>query len=141
MLMGRPIAMESPVRQCAAACAGLAMNSGNHCRVRIRSCLPLFFYFSYICANFKNEQQMSISTKLNERCGGTCELCNNATATQEYTVSPKTDDAIENQVAICDECLTAIDATDKGMHWRCLEGSIWNPEPAVQTLSYRILQQ
>ena len=82
---------------------------------------------------------MSINVKLNERSSGTCELCSNLPATQEYTVSPKSDDTIEHQVAICDSCLSNITSGDTSDYWRCLEGSIWNPEPAVQALSYRIL--
>ncbi|MCH5716583.1 PhnA domain-containing protein [Niabella hibiscisoli] len=82
---------------------------------------------------------MSINTKLAERSGGTCELCATLTATQEYTVSPKDDSATDNQVAVCDTCLTAIKNEDKSEYWRCLEGSIWSAEPAVQALSYRLL--
>jgi len=83
---------------------------------------------------------MSISQKLKERNGELCELCNSEAATHEYTVSPKNDDSIENQVAICNTCLEAIDSKDASFHWRCLEGSIWSPEPSAQALSYRILQ-
>lgn len=83
---------------------------------------------------------MPISTKLNERCQGTCELCGNAPATKEYTVSPSKDDAIENQVALCDTCFNAIESKADGTYWSFLGGSIWNPEPSVQALSYRILQ-
>ncbi len=83
---------------------------------------------------------MSISQKLKERNGELCELCNTESAAHEYTVSPKNDDSIENQVALCNTCLEAIDSKDKAFHWRCLEGSIWSPEPSVQALSYRILQ-
>jgi protein PhnA len=84
---------------------------------------------------------MAINAKLNNRCEGICELCSELTATREYTVSPKKDDEIENQVAICDTCFTAIaeNSKDSADHWRCLEGSIWNVQPAVQALSYRIL--
>ncbi len=83
---------------------------------------------------------MSISQKLKDRNGELCELCNSETATHEYTVSPKNDESIENQVAICNTCLESIDSKDASFHWRCLEGSIWSPEPSVQALSYRILQ-
>ncbi len=83
---------------------------------------------------------MSVNAQLNERSQGTCELCSNAPASQEYTVSPKSDDDIQNQVAVCETCLTAIEATDKGAYWSFLEGTIWNPEPSIQALSYRILQ-
>ena len=84
---------------------------------------------------------MSIHPKLSERCGGICELCSTGEATIEFTVSPRPADKSENQVAICSECAAAMNEQDKGHHWRCLEGSIWNAEPAVQALSYRILQQ
>lgn len=83
---------------------------------------------------------MSISQKLKDRNGELCELCNSETATHEYTVSPKNDESIENQVAVCNTCLASIDSKDASFHWRCLEGSIWSPEPSVQALSYRILQ-
>lgn len=78
--------------------------------------------------------------KLKERSGDLCELCSKNEATVAYTVSPKKDDAIENQVALCETCLQNIEAKDQGFYWRVLEGSIWNPEPSVQALSYRILQ-
>lgn len=84
---------------------------------------------------------MAINVRLNERCQGMCELCNSLPAEHEYTVSPRTDDLIENQVALCDTCLNALDEEDKADYWRCLEGSIWNPEPGVQALSHRLLQK
>src|SRR5688572_7326242 len=83
---------------------------------------------------------MTISAKMNERSRGVCELCNSQPAVHEYAVSPRADDIIENQVAICDTCLSALGEEDKGDYWRCVEGSIWNPEPGVQALSYRLLQ-
>ena len=78
--------------------------------------------------------------KLKERSEGLCELCSKNEATNAYVVSPKKDDVMENQVALCDTCLQHIDATDQSFYWRVVEGSIWNPEPSVQALSYRILQ-
>ena len=83
---------------------------------------------------------MPISQQLKERNSELCELCNVETATHEYTVSPKTNDSTGNQVALCSICLNAIGSRISSFHWRCLEGSIWNPQPSVQALSYRILQ-
>lgn len=79
--------------------------------------------------------------KLKERSEGLCELCSKTEATTAYVVSPKNADSIENQVALCNDCLQNIDADDQGFYWRVVEGSIWNPEPSVQALSYRILQK
>jgi protein PhnA len=83
---------------------------------------------------------MSISHQLKQRNSDLCELCNAENVTTAYTVSPKNDDLIENQVALCNTCLKAIDDVNASFHWRCLEGSIWNLEPSVQALSYRIMQ-
>lgn len=81
---------------------------------------------------------MSISNKLQERSNGLCELCTIETATNAYAVSPKNNDAIENEVALCPTCLAKLEEKDAN-HWQCLAGSIWNAEPSVQALTYRIL--
>ena len=81
----------------------------------------------------------TISSKLKERCQDLCELCTTDAATVAYTVSPKSNDVIENEVALCDQCMSIIDGKEAGSHWQCLAGSIWNTEPSVLALSYRIL--
>lgn len=80
-----------------------------------------------------------ITSALKERSQGTCELCTVEEATVAYAVSPKNNDQIENEVALCSTCLAALGNPDAVQHWQCLAGSIWNPEPSVQALSYRIL--
>ncbi len=82
---------------------------------------------------------MAISTKLSERNTGICELCNSNPSSHEYTVSPKEEGVVNNQVALCDTCFSLLQEKNQGDHWRCLEGSIWNPEASVQALSYRLL--
>jgi protein PhnA len=82
---------------------------------------------------------MALNEKLNTRSQGICELCNSQPAVHAYTVSPKSEEIAENQVALCDNCLQAITEKGKGDNLRFLEGSIWNPEPSVQALSYRLL--
>lgn len=84
---------------------------------------------------------MALSDKIKDRSNNTCELCNENVAVHEYTVTPKKDDDVANQVALCDACLNAITNNDQGYNWRFLEGSIWSTEPSVQALSYRMLQQ
>lgn len=81
----------------------------------------------------------SLSNKLKERAEGNCELCASNAATCAYAVSPKSNDVIENEVALCDTCVAILEGADAGDHWQCLAGSIWNAEPSVQALSYRIL--
>lgn len=81
----------------------------------------------------------TISNKLKERCDSSCELCTTDEAFSAYAVSPKSNDMIENEVALCAKCLSIIEGAEAGDHWQCLGGSIWNAEPSVQALSYRIL--
>ena len=47
----------------------------------------------------------TISSKLKERCQDLCELCTTDAAAVAYTVSPKSNDVIENEVALCDQCI------------------------------------
>lgn len=82
---------------------------------------------------------MALSEELLNRCNHLCELCSEGVPTHEYVVSPRNNDLVANVVALCDTCISKMNAPDS-FHWRCLEGSIWNPEPSVQALSYRILQ-
>ena len=85
---------------------------------------------------------MAINTQLQSRSNQVCELCGNQDGNlQAYTVPPKKDDNIENQVVLCSDCLSKINSGDysDSNYWRCLEGSIWSEVPAVQVLSYKIL--
>jgi protein PhnA len=82
---------------------------------------------------------MSISQELKQRNSDQCELCNAEPSAIAYTVSPRTDESIANQVALCNTCYSLLNKKEAAFHWRCLEGSIWSPEPAVQALSYRLL--
>lgn len=83
---------------------------------------------------------MSISNQIKERCSGTCELCAAEPASCEYHVSGRAESA-EASVALCGTCMQAMDDATQSEHWRCLEGSIWSAEPAVQALSYRLLHK
>lgn len=80
-----------------------------------------------------------LSDQLRNRNQGICELCNNEESAHGYSVLPEKAPYSENDVALCHTCLQAIDTKENATHWRCLEGSIWSTEPAVQALSYRLL--
>ena len=86
---------------------------------------------------------MQLKKLLEVRCNNSCEIC--STATEEinsYLVPPKTEVNIENAVALCNECFQQISTSNysNSNYWRCVTGSIWSETPAVQTLSYKILQ-
>jgi protein PhnA len=82
-------------------------------------------------------------SKLIDRANNACELCTTNTSLMAYTVSPKNEELIANQVAICEICSEAILNNDysNSNHWRALTGSIWSDIEAVQALSYRILNK
>ncbi|MDB5120313.1 MAG: phosphonoacetate hydrolase [Sphingobacteriales bacterium] len=87
---------------------------------------------------------MAINTQLQNRSNNVCELCSNQDENLKvYTVPPKTDDVVDNQVVLCSECFEQIETGNYGNthHWRCLEGSIWSEVPSVQVLSYKVLSK
>lgn len=73
---------------------------------------------------------MSINEALMERCGGLCELCG-AAAEDAVAVAPRDD-----EVALCATCAGG---EAEPQHWRCLLSSMWSEVPAVQVLSWRLL--
>ena len=87
---------------------------------------------------------MAISLQLQTRSNNVCELCSEQDENlMAYAIPPKNDDSTDNQVVLCSNCLQQIsdnNYTDKN-YWRCLTGSIWSETPAVQTLSYKILNK
>ena len=86
---------------------------------------------------------MSIPTALAERAESKCELCSSTDNLQAYTVSPKSGEEIDEQIAACTNCIGQIDAPDTidPNHWRCLNDSMWSPIPAVQVTVYRMLKK
>jgi len=80
-----------------------------------------------------------VSDELKSRSEFLCELCVSQNANVAYAVSPKNNDNIENEVALCNVCLSKINDKTASLHWHCLAGSIWNEAKSVQALSYRIL--
>ena len=81
--------------------------------------------------------------KLNLRANHSCELCVVKGELYAFTVSPKGDDSIDHQVALCSVCQEGIESNDfsNSNHWRALTGSIWSETTSVQALSYLILDQ
>jgi len=87
---------------------------------------------------------MAINIQLQNRSNQTCELCSKKEDNlNAYTVPPKTEELMENQVVLCTDCFDQIKAGNytNTHHWRCLEGSIWSEVPAVQVLSYKVLSK
>ncbi|MFD1008664.1 MULTISPECIES: PhnA domain-containing protein [Oceanisphaera] len=84
---------------------------------------------------------MSIEQQLLTRSEQRCELC---TATEQLSVqavAPYSDDSAEHCVLLCAICQQELDSPQDQNHWRCLNDSMWNTEPAVQVLAWRTLKK
>ena len=85
---------------------------------------------------------MAINTQLLNRSNQVCELCGAQDDNlHAYAVPPKSDESVDNQVVLCNECFGKIESDNYAdtNHWGGLEDSIWSDVPAVQALSYKIL--
>lgn len=84
---------------------------------------------------------MSVEKELQTRSNHSCELCAATENLQLYVVAPKDGTYAEECILTCSTCLSQIENpnTIDDNHWRCLNDSIWNPEPAVQVVAWRML--
>lgn len=84
---------------------------------------------------------MNIEQTLLQRSDSKCELCGSESNPAVYEVPPVTDTSADKCILVCDTCLEQINNPDKmdANHWRCLNDSMWNPEPAVQVMAWRLL--
>jgi len=82
-----------------------------------------------------------ILKELQSRSNMACELCTSTVDLNVHLVAPKMQEALENSVLICNNCKTQIEDPELAdtNHWRCLNDSMWNPEPAVKVLAWRML--
>jgi protein PhnA len=86
---------------------------------------------------------MGLSRELTKRCEDKCELCLSIDNVDTIIVSPKSGDNLEEQIAVCQLCKSQIEDDEliDPNHWRCLNDSMWNAEPAVQVMAYRMLHK
>lgn len=83
---------------------------------------------------------MSIEQALLQRSGNQCELCGATDALAPMAVEPS-DGTLDKSIIVCETCKSQME--DPSImdvnHWRCLNDSMWNQEPAVQVTAYRLL--
>jgi len=84
---------------------------------------------------------MDIVKMLQERSGSVCELCGSDKSLKILDVPPVSKH-IETRILVCDICFDQINHTQPldSNHWRCLNTSMWSAVPAVQGISWRLLQ-
>ena len=87
--------------------------------------------------------EMVAQQALEQRSNNCCELCTASTDLSVFPVPPTSDLSAQQSILVCNTCLVQIEGnTDLDVnHWRCLSDSMWNQEPAVQVMSYRMLHK
>ena len=86
---------------------------------------------------------MATEQALKQRSNESCELCTSKENLSVYPVPPTSDLSAQQCIYICNICLEQIEGNNDLdiNHWRCLNDSMWNQEPAVQVMSYRMLHK
>jgi len=86
---------------------------------------------------------MPTEQALKARSNNCCELCTSDSSLSIYPVPPTSDLSAQQSVYICHTCTTQMEGNDSLdiNHWRCLTDSMWNQEPAVQVMAYRMLHK
>lgn len=86
---------------------------------------------------------MLTEQQLLERSGTSCEICNATQNLKSYDLPNSPTNVAETNVLLCDTCLGQIENPDTidPNHWRSLNDSMWSTVPAVQVLSWRMLNR
>jgi len=86
---------------------------------------------------------MKLEEKLLQRSENKCELCQSGESLKLYEVLPQSGNTEDNCIIICENCSSQIEKREdmNANHWRCLTGSMWSEVPAVQVVSWRLLNR
>ena len=86
---------------------------------------------------------MSIESELNIRSKNQCELCSTTSNLSVYDVPPNAQQRIEDSLLVCSTCLAQLEKKEplNSAHWNCLLESMWSEVPAVQVVSWRMLNR
>jgi protein PhnA len=86
---------------------------------------------------------MATEQALKTRSNSSCELCTSTETLTVYPVPPTSDLSAQQSIYLCGTCLPQIEGstTLDVNHWRCLNDAMWNQEPAVQVMAYRMLHK
>ncbi len=85
---------------------------------------------------------MNQEERLKGRSGNCCELCGATEGLKVYEVPPSTGN-MEDAVLVCPKCMAQIEKKEEldSAHWQCLGTSMWSEVPAVQVVSWRMLNR
>lgn len=86
---------------------------------------------------------MKIEEKLATRSGNQCELCAHTNNLSIYDVPPTASNIADRAILICETCLHQVEKREElnPNHWQCLSTAMWSEVPAVQVVSWRMLNR
>ncbi|MDN3706759.1 PhnA domain-containing protein [Myroides ceti] len=86
---------------------------------------------------------MKTEEKLKTRSGNQCELCESKSGLSVYDVPPTASNLADREIYICTTCLSQIEKKEApdANHWQCLSTAMWSEVPAVQVVSWRMLNR
>jgi protein PhnA len=86
---------------------------------------------------------MALEQDLQQRSEGRCELCASGEDVRMYEVPPQDQRHADNCIMLCANCLAQIEkkAELDRQHWSCLTTAMWSEVPAVQVVSWRMLNR
>jgi len=86
---------------------------------------------------------MSVLVALQARANSQCELCAATDNLAIYAVAGAATGGLDGHILACATCQEQMEDTSKAdaNHWRCLNDSMWNTEPPVQVMAWRMLHR
>lgn len=87
--------------------------------------------------------QIVLVNTLRQRANDQCELCKSEDDLRPFAVAPYEDDEPEHNVLMCAVCRGQVSGEVEldPKHWFGLQETIWSEVPAVQVVSYRMLDR
>jgi protein PhnA len=86
---------------------------------------------------------MNIEEQLRERSNNQCELCGSKESLAVYSIPPDNGPGADSCLFVCDTCLNQLEKKSEldAQHWSCLRDCMWSDTPAVQVVSWRMLNR
>ena len=87
-------------------------------------------------------ERQALGKPLARRAKSACELCQATGSLEIIDVPPTESPTLERSLLVCESCATQIADPEQRdpMHWFCLQETIWSETPAVQVMTWRLLQ-
>lgn len=86
---------------------------------------------------------MSVESALKIRGNNQCELCKSENKLSVYEVPPHSEQGEDDCLLVCEKCNLQLNKKEEldSKHWSCLNESMWSEVPAVQVVSWRMLNR